>query len=160
MISCEGSGTLRLLDYLGAPAGGGEERWLQCGGESGRGPSALLNERVLGLFRFFPCFSNKPCVLQRGAKEVQGQGKTDNKDWRSRLDIGESCNPSELRDRLTSHAQPGGRAVVKIRIGCGPDGQLGWWMMERVGQKIGIENRNRELLLTGGNIVGEVMQGM
>ena len=61
---------------FGGPCwGGGGRGDYSCGGESGRGPSGLLNERVLGLFRFFPCFSNKPCVLQRGAKRCKAKGR-------------------------------------------------------------------------------------
>ena len=101
-MMCEGKRDPAPFGLFWGPLLGGAEVNYSCGGESGRGPSALL--RVLGLFRFFPCFSNKPCVLQMGAKEVQGQGKKDNKNAWPRLDIGESCNPSSLRDRLTSQA--------------------------------------------------------
>ena len=74
MIVCEGSGTLRLLDYLGPPAGGCG-RWLQCGGESGRGPSALLNERVLGLFAFFPASPINPAFYKEAPKRCKAKAK-------------------------------------------------------------------------------------
>ncbi len=76
MIVGEGSGTLRLLDYLGPPAGGWEVTTVRWG--VGKGSFCPPKRKGPGAFRLFPCFSNKPCVLQRGAKEVQDQGKKGN----------------------------------------------------------------------------------